>query len=417
MICTQGDNDKEDDNVVDGATTTRSVAPVGDERDLKHATSSFATFVHLLKGNIGPGILNMPEAFMHAGLYVGLIGIPVIGAICIHCMQLLLHSSKALCARTGASALSYEGTAEVAFSSSPFRAVRRQAGAVRATMAAFLVVTQLGFCCVYFVFVPQNLYQAIECMTGGTGISMLGYMIIMLVPVLLLCYIPELKHLTPISLTAGLLMTLGFIFTFYYLVRDLGSEGAVARPFFAGWMGLPLYFSSAIYAFEGIGLILPLENKMRCPREFGGAFGVLNTGMALVVVLFAAVGYFGYLQYGDLVQGSITLNLPPDETTVMLAALIPNICTVMLAALIPNIGLFINLVGAVSSSTLAIIFPPIVHLVTIWPETGRYNYIAVKAVALVAFGLLGFVTGSYASVVAIVNYLEHPHDPAPLVCS
>ncbi|KAA0183259.1 hypothetical protein HAZT_HAZT008752 [Hyalella azteca] len=90
MICTQGDNDKEDDNVVDGATTTRSVAPVGDERDLKHATSSFATFVHLLKGNIGPGILNMPEAFMHAGLYVGLIGIPVIGAICIHCMQLLV---------------------------------------------------------------------------------------------------------------------------------------------------------------------------------------------------------------------------------------------------------------------------------------------------------------------------------------
>lgn len=34
----------------------------------------------------------MPEAFLYAGLYVGLIGIPIIGFICILCMQLMVSS-------------------------------------------------------------------------------------------------------------------------------------------------------------------------------------------------------------------------------------------------------------------------------------------------------------------------------------
>lgn len=63
------------------------------------------------------------------------------------------------------------------------------------------------------------------------------------------------QYITPFSLTAGALMTVGFIFTFYYLVRDLGTGQVEARPFFAGWEKMPLYFSSAIYAFEGIGLV------------------------------------------------------------------------------------------------------------------------------------------------------------------
>lgn len=49
---------------------------------------------------------------------------------------------------------------------------------------------------------------------------------------------------------------------------------------------------------------------------------------------------------------------------------------VILAAAIPNISLVINLVGAISSSTIAIIFPPLVHLVIVWDT--KSNYILVK---------------------------------------
>lgn len=40
-------------------------------RDLEHPTSNMDTLIHLLKGNIGTGILAMPDAFKNAGLYVG----------------------------------------------------------------------------------------------------------------------------------------------------------------------------------------------------------------------------------------------------------------------------------------------------------------------------------------------------------
>ena len=76
---------------------------------------------------------------------------------------------------------------------------------------------------------------------------------------------------------------------------------------------LPLYFGTAIYAFEGIGVVLPIENQMRTPHDLRGWNGVLNTAMVIVTSLYIAVGFFGYLKYGEDVQGSITLNLPVEQ--------------------------------------------------------------------------------------------------------
>lgn len=52
---------------------------------------------------------------------------------------------------------------------------------------------------------------------------------------------------------------------------------------------------------------------MRTPEHFIGCPGVLNTGMGLVVTLYALTGFFGYLKYGDKTEASITLNLPVDQ--------------------------------------------------------------------------------------------------------
>ena len=61
---------------------------------------------------------------------------------------------------------------------------------------------------------------------------------------------------------------------------------------------------------------------MKDARAFRGFFGVLNTGMVVVGSLYMAIGFFGYLKFGDevLLHGSITLNLPfsPLNETVKL---------------------------------------------------------------------------------------------------
>merc|ERR1711936_826613 len=137
------------------------------------------------------------------------------------------------------------------------------------------------------------------------------YMLIILVPMALLACIRNLKYLSPVSMLANLLQFSGLAIIFYYLLQDLPYSWE--RKSFSSWGQLPLYFGTAIYAFEGIGVVLPLENQMRTPSDMKGWNGVLNTSMILVSCLYIAVGFFGYLKYGDQVSGSITLNLPVDQ--------------------------------------------------------------------------------------------------------
>ena len=59
--------------------------------------------------------------------------------------------------------------------------------------------------------------------------------------------------------------------------------------------------------------MLPIENQMRSPKDMLGWNGVLNTSMAMVAILYVGMGFFGYLKYGEAIDSSITLNLPPGD--------------------------------------------------------------------------------------------------------
>ncbi|KPJ11145.1 Proton-coupled amino acid transporter 1 [Papilio machaon] len=259
--------------------------------------------------------------------------------------------------------------------------------------------------------------------------------------------VKNLKYLTPVSLVASIMTAWGLIVTFYYILQNLPHTNTV-KPF-ASWHQLPLYFGTAIFAFEGIGMVLPLENNMKTPEAFGGWNGVLNTGMVIVAVLYASIGFFGYLKYGNHVHGSITLNLPGDLLAQSVRAVMAfsiflsfglqfyvpmNIVwpyvkskltsdyalkhgeaatrvimvfiTFVLAAIIPNLSGIISLVGAFSSSALAIIFPPFFEIITFWPDRlGKDDWKLWKDVLIIVFGVSGFAFGTYAS---IDNILQTP---------
>ncbi|XP_075224513.1 proton-coupled amino acid transporter-like protein acs isoform X2 [Lycorma delicatula] len=411
-------------------------------RELEHPTSNLDTMIHLLKGNIGTGILAMPDAFRNAGLVVGTIGTLLMGAICTHCMHMLVKCSHELCMRNQLPALGFADVAEYAFQSGP-RQLRGFSTYARRMVNTFLVITQIGFCCVYFVFVATNIQEVVT--KYYKPVHLHWYLLMLLLPMILLNWLKNLKYLTPVSLLAALLTGAGIVITFTYMLQDLPRTSTVNA--FATWHQLPLYFGTAIYAFEGIGVVLPLENNMKTPQDFGGLTGVLNTSMVLVACLYTAVGFFGYLKYGEkATKGSITLYLPSEDilaqlVRIMLAvAIFFSYClqfyvplsiiwppiksrihseknqqiaelslrtflvllTFLLAVAVPNLGSVISLVGAVSSSTLALIFPPIIDLVTFW-DKGMSTSTIIKDALVMIFGLLGFVFGSYVSLLNILS--------------
>ena len=89
----------------------------------------------------------------------------------------------------------------------------------RKTVNVFLCITQLGFCCVYFVFVSQNVKQVMD--HHFTPLNYHIYMLMVLIPMLALCSIRNLRHLGPVSMLANVLQFGGLGCTFFYLLQDL----------------------------------------------------------------------------------------------------------------------------------------------------------------------------------------------------
>lgn len=106
-------------------------------------------------------------------------------------------------------------------------------------------------------------------------------------------------------------MITGIMITFYYATLNLPAISE--RNYVSSLHKLPLFFGTAIYIFEGIGLVLPLKNAMENPDNFSKKFGVLNVGMVILATLFVSLGVVGYWKYGEGVLSALTLNLPSDQ--------------------------------------------------------------------------------------------------------
>ena len=106
-------------------------------------------------------------------------------------------------------------------------------------------------------------------------------------------------------------MMTGIVITFYYILQDLPPISD--RPYVATVTQWPLFFGTVIFSFEGIALVLPLQNSMKEPKKFTETFGVLNVGMIIITLLFVSTGTLGYWKYGEATLGSLTLNVPQNE--------------------------------------------------------------------------------------------------------
>ncbi|XP_011872342.1 PREDICTED: proton-coupled amino acid transporter 1-like isoform X2 [Vollenhovia emeryi] len=409
-----------------------------------HPTSYLETMMHLFKGNVGSGIFALGDAFKNAGLLLAPPLTIFLGIICVHAQHILIKCNEEVTRRVGdgTNTSGFAGTVEMCFATGPI-GFRKYSTFMRKLVNVFLCITQLGFCCVYFVFISTNMKQVLDA--HGIEMDVHEHMAVVLVPIMLSTWIRNLKYLVPVSSIANFLIIAGYIATMYIMSHDVPSIHE--RRYVADWKNLPLFFGTVIYSFEGITLVLPLKNEMRKPRNFNRPLGVLNVGMVIVGSMFVAIGFLSYLKYGDAIAGSVTLNLAQKEilpqcikTAISLSILLtyalqfyvpiaimwPGIVdrfgpfrwpvfaeiifrsvmcfiTFILAEAVPQLGLFISLVGAVSSTALALVFPPIIEMIVYWHNTSLGFFTIAKDVMIVLIGVVGFATGTYESMTSIIK--------------
>lgn len=77
--------------------------------------------------------------------------------------------------------------------------------------------------------------------------------------------------------------------------------------------------------------------------------------------------------------------------------------TFTIAQIVPKLGLLLSLIGALFSTALALVFPPIIQVVMSYSTGGPSNYIIIKNVLILGLGLVGFATGTYESLSAIIK--------------
>ncbi|GFY37042.1 hypothetical protein TNIN_60311 [Trichonephila inaurata madagascariensis] len=386
----------------------------------KKKTSNTGTFLHIIKGNIGTGILAMPMAISNFGLMAGIIGIIVLGIICIYCMQLLIFSNKIVVAEkkermqqkaqsqsvaeSGYStigisstksevpsnsenkeletdiSLDYANTAYEAFKYGP-QIFQPMASFMKGLINALLVATQFGFCCVYFLFVGQSLHEVSLNMKVFTTLDAKTITAIILPFMVFLNFIPNLDSLTSVSTTAIGLQVVGLLMMLMYFFNGPFSDNFI--PYITPFTKWPLFFGTALFSFEGIGVVLPLENEMKKKRSFKT---IVNSGMTVVVCLYLLIGICGYLKYGMNVRPSITFNLPVG-------------CFSEVIRLLFALAIFLSY-----PLQIFIIIPAFIHAVTISKYRIRCKKLLIGIdIFLSIFGVFGLIVGSITSISEMIH--------------
>lgn len=284
-------------------------------------TTSTQTFIHLLKGYVGPGCLSLPWAISQMGFLFGTLVIALVSFwTSYNCYTIVKikryiersnkdmdNEQQPITADEGGSRMK-KSTSASSLASSALTYPDIGEWAFGETFEQFIstavCVQQLSVCTVFFSFIGENIHAVGQLLPGHVPLllsSHVGVMTVALPFIMVLTFIRSLKALTPVIVIASILLFTGFGligYTIFAVWEDRPSDAIEIQ-----WPSVPLAVCAVLYSYEGICLILPIESSMKHPKQFKQVFG---SAMSCVAVIFALFGNICVYSFGAVNNGSIT---------------------------------------------------------------------------------------------------------------
>lgn len=263
------------------------------ERGPIGTSSQFNAALLLLKSFVGTGVLFLPKAYLNGGLLFSnlvLIGLALINT---YCFILLIDTQKKVRGSFGDLGGALYGKY------------------MRAAILISIALSQIGFVAAYIVFTAENLHAFVLAVSKCRAWIDIKYLVmIQLIVFLPLSLIRKISKLGATALVADAFILLGLIYLSYFdiwtIVINHGfSDVANFNP--RDWT---LFVGTAIFTFEGIGLVIPIKEAMKQPSKFNG---VLAGVMIVITAVFVLMGTLSYAAFGSKTKTVILSNLPQDN--------------------------------------------------------------------------------------------------------
>ena len=260
--------------------------PVGDNTPLGAA-------LLLLKSFVGTGVLFLPKAYLNGGMMFSNVVLLGVAMLSYYCFILLVNTRIKV---TG----SFGDIGGILYGRW-----------LRVLILSSVALSQVGFVSAYIVFTSKNMqafFLAVSDCHWSIDIKLI--ILIQLIIFLPLSLIRDISKLGVTALIADFFILLGLLYLYYYDIITLARNHGIADTIPFNARDWTLFIGTAIFTFEGVGLIIPIQESMKKPSEFPP---VLAGVMIIITVVFISMGALSYAAFGSSTKTVILLNLPQDN--------------------------------------------------------------------------------------------------------
>eukprot|EP00656_Telonema_subtile_P012969 TRINITY_DN16567_c0_g2_i2.p1 TRINITY_DN16567_c0_g2~~TRINITY_DN16567_c0_g2_i2.p1 ORF type:complete len:591 (-),score=120.56 TRINITY_DN16567_c0_g2_i2:177-1949(-) len=253
-------------------------------------SSVSVTMLTWFKSFVGSAVLLMPKGFYNGGVLGAGLAIIASGMLSTVCMFLLVEARKILSeCSNDRPPRAYGEIGSLAAGDT---------GKVLVQIA--LISSQVGFACVNMTFVAQQLGDAINA-----DVTMLLIAAFLLATPLL--WVRYLKYFAITNLLALIIQGTTIVTILAMSIYQVSAKGTHPSVNWGVNKNFLIFYGTSVYTFEGIAMVLPIENEMRQPEKLSW---VMVVCMSLIVGFITIVGVFGYMAFGDEVEEFVLKSLP-----------------------------------------------------------------------------------------------------------